>query len=150
MNQIDRIDRHILRELAKDARQPNTRLAGKVGLSPSACLRRVQELERQGIISGYRAVVDRKKLGSGFLAYVAVGLADHGKPSLIAFERAMSLAPEVLECHEVTGSYEYLLRVQVADLDAYKHFHSEVLGVLPHVTSIVTHVVMSSTKDERG
>ncbi|XKG96451.1 Lrp/AsnC family transcriptional regulator [Pelagibacterium halotolerans] len=150
MSKIDTIDEHILRELKRDARQPNVHLAERVGLSPSACLRRVQELERSGIIKGYRARIDRTRVGGGFLAYIAVGLSDHTKASQEAFERAIARAPEVVECHNITGTVEYLLRVEVADIAAYKFFHTDVLGTLPQVTAITTYVVMGSPKDERG
>jgi Lrp/AsnC family transcriptional regulator, leucine-responsive regulatory protein len=150
MIETDAIDRRILRELSRNGRLPNVELAPRVGLSPSACLRRVQELERKGVIAGYRAVIDRARLGTGFVAYLAVGLSVHTKASQEAFERAMRAAPEVLECHNVTGTIEYLLRVEVADLAAFKVFHTDVLGTLPQVTSITTYVVMGSPKDERA
>ena len=147
---MDEITRKILQELSRDARQSNLHLAEKVGLSPSACLRRVQELERAGVIKSYRAVLDPAKLGLGFLAYVTVGLNSHTKAAQEAFERAMSRAVAVRECHNVTGTVEYLLRVETADLAAYKHFHTEVLGVLPQVREITSFVVMGSTKDDRA
>lgn len=147
---LDQIDRKILRELASEGRISNIELADRVGLSPSACLRRVQELERSGVIKGYRAVVDPAKLGLTFLAYVTVGLSSHTKKSQSDFEAAMALAPEVRECHNITGTIEYLLRVETQDLAAYKHFHTEVLGVLPQVHSITTYVLMDLPKDERA
>ena len=147
---LDQIDRKILRELASEGRISNIELADRVGLSPSACLRRVQELERSGVIKGYRAVVDPAKLGLTFLAYVTVGLSSHTKKAQADFEAAMALAPEVRECHNITGTIEYLLRVETRDLAAYKHFHTEVLGVLPQVHSITTYVLMDSPKDERA
>lgn len=150
MSELDRIDTSILRELSGNGRMPNTELAERVGLSPSACLRRVQELERRGVIRGYRAAIDPRSVGRAFVAYVAVGLSDHSKKSQSAFERAVTRSPEVTECHNVTGSVEYLLRVEVADLDAYKVFHTDVLGMLAQVTAITTYVVMDSPKDERA
>ncbi len=150
MADIDRISTRILQELSADGRITNTELADRVGLSPSACLRRVQELERSGVIRGYRAVLDPKAVGRGFTAYVAVGLSDHSKKSQSAFERAMTRSPEVRECHNITGAIEYLLRVEVADLEAYKVFHTDVLGTLPQVTAITSYVVMDSPKDERA
>jgi DNA-binding Lrp family transcriptional regulator len=149
MAEIDEIDRNILRVLSHEGRLSNVDLAARVNLSASACLRRVQELERRGIIAGYRAVLDPGKLGHGFLAYVAVGLSRHTLESQRDFERAIRAAPEVRECHNVTGSVEYLLRIEVADIEAYKHFHTEILGALPQVSTITTYVVMESPKDER-
>ncbi|MGF1554140.1 MAG: Lrp/AsnC family transcriptional regulator [Paracoccaceae bacterium] len=147
---IDAIDERILHALARDGRLSNVRLAEAVGLSPSACLRRVQELERRGVVTGYRAVIDRAALGTGCVAYVAVGLSEHTKAAQHAFERAVALAPEVRECHNVTGAVEYLLRVEVADLAAYKTFHTDTLGTIEHVSEITSYVVMASPKDERA
>lgn len=148
MAQIDRYATKILRELSLDGRLSNVELAERVGLSPSACLRRVQSLEQNGVIEGYRAVLNPQQMGIGFAAYITVGLSDHSKAAQHAFEQAMQTAPEVTECHNVTGAIEYLLRVEVADLPAYKSFHTNVLGVHPQVSQISTYVVMGSPKNE--
>lgn len=150
MTEIDPINRKILQVLTRQGRIANQDLAARVGLSPSACLRRVQDLERRGVIRGYRAVLDPERTGIGFVAYVTVGLSRHTKAAQEDFERAMRAAPEVRECHNVTGAVEYLLRVEVADLPAYKRFHTEVLGTLPQVVGLTTFVVMGSPKDERA
>lgn len=150
MSPSDPFNDRILRELARDGRVSNLDLAALVGLSPSACLRRVQDLERRGVIKGYRAVIDPAQTGIGFVAYVTVGLNLHTKAAQAGFERAMANAVQVRECHNVTGTVEYLLRVEVADLAAYKHFHTEILGTLPQVAAITTFVVMGSPKDERA
>lgn len=150
MTDLDPLNDRILRELSRDGRISNLDLAARVGLSASACLRRVQELERSGVIRGYRAILDPGRLGHGFLAYLTVGLSMHTKAAQEAFEKAMARATQVRECHNITGTVEYLLRVEVADLAAYKHFHTEVLGTLPHVAAITTFVVLGSPKDERA
>ncbi|MCT2400834.1 Lrp/AsnC family transcriptional regulator [Novosphingobium mangrovi (ex Huang et al. 2023)] len=147
---MDAIDDKILRELEADGRISNLQLAERVGLSPSACLRRVQALESQGVIKGYRAVLDRSKLGAGLTVFVMVGLSGQLKEDAQAFETAMAAAPQVRECHNITGSVEYLLRVEVADLAAYKHFHSETLGTLAQVSSYTSYVSLGSSKDLRG
>ena len=147
---MDNIDAKILRELEADGRISNLQLAERVGLSPSACLRRVQILEAEGIIKGYRALLDRSRLGSSLTVFVMVGLAGHLQRDAQAFEQAMSDIPEVRECHNITGSVEYLLRVEVADLPAYKRFHSEVLGTLTQVSSITSYVCLGSSKDMRA
>jgi Lrp/AsnC family transcriptional regulator, leucine-responsive regulatory protein len=113
-------------------------------------LRRVQELERSGVITGYRAVLNPAAIGIGFVAYVAVGLSRHTKDEQKNFEVAISRAMQVRECHNVTGTFEFLLRVETRDLAAYKHFHTEVLGALPQVSTITSYVVMDSPKDKRG
>ncbi|MEM9387463.1 MAG: Lrp/AsnC family transcriptional regulator [Pseudomonadota bacterium] len=150
MAALDKTNNRILHELVSDGRVTNAELADRVGLSASACLRRVQELERSGVISGYRAVLDRAAMGIGFTAYIAVGLSSHTSESQHAFEAAIVQSPEVRECHNITGAFEYLLRVETADLAAYKIFHTDVLGTLPQVRTITTHVVMESVKDERA
>lgn len=147
---IDPISDHILHILSQDGRISNLDLAERVGLSPSACLRRVVALEKAGVIRGYRAILDPGQMGVGIVAYITVGLSQHTKPAQEAFERAMERAPEVRECHNVTGAVEYLLRVEAADLAAYKAFHTEVLGTLPQVQSLTTYVVIGSPKDERA
>lgn len=147
---IDQIDRKILRALEADGRVSNTELAKRVGLSASACLRRVQGLEAAGIIKGYRAVLDRSRLGGGFTAYVAVQLSKHTKEDQQRFEDHMKAVPQVLECHNTTGTIEYLLRVEVEDLTSYKQFHTEVLGTVPGVSGITSYIVMGSPIDRRG
>lgn len=150
IGEIDHIDRKILRELIRDGRISNLRLADIVGLSPSACLRRVQSLERLGVISGYRAVVDPVRAGIGFIAYLTAGLNDHSAEALAKFEAACRAAPEIVECHNITGSVEYLLRIEARDIEAYKRVHTDVLGRLPIISQMTTYVVMGSPKDSRG
>jgi DNA-binding Lrp family transcriptional regulator len=150
MTNIDRYNDNILRELQTNGRISNIDLAARVGLSPSACLRRVQELEKSGVIAGYRAVLNPEELGIGFIAYLAIGLGDHTLPSQLAFEQAMRDADEVSECHNITGVVEYLVRIEVTDIAAYKAFHVGVLGGLPQVNSITTYVVLDSPKGKYG
>lgn len=150
MSADDHINDRILRELSRDGRLPNTELAARVGLSPSACLRRVQDLERRGVISGYRAVISPQARGVGFTAYVTIGLSKHSTETQKKLERLCLAAPAVRECHNITGTVEYMLRVEVADLTAYREFHADVLGNFPWIATITTHVVMDSPKDERA
>lgn len=150
MSADNQINDRILRELRRDGRLPNTEIAARVGLSPSACLRRVQDLERRGVISGYRAVISPQARGVGFTAYVTIGLSKHSTATQKKLERLCLAAPAVRECHNITGTVEYMLRVQVADLTAYREFHADVLGNFPWIATITTHVVMDSPKDERA
>lgn len=150
MGKVDQINDKILRDLARDGRISNLDLAERVGLSPSACLRRVQDLEARGVIRGYRARLDPVQTGRGFVVYVAVGLAEHSKAAQEGFEHAMAATPEVAECHNVAGAFEYLLRVETRDLPSYKAFHTDRLGTVPHVRSITSYMVMGSSKDDRG
>ena len=147
---MDRIDKQIIQVLMDDGRISNVELAEQVGLSPSACLRRVQELERRQVILGYRARVNPEAMGRSFVAYATVGLSDHSKRSQRQFEEAVRSAPEVVECHNTTGAFEFLLRIEVADLAAYKAFHTDVLGTVAEVRSLTTYVVMESAKDQRA
>jgi len=148
MLEIDDINRNILSKLETNGKISNTELAQSIGLSPSACLRRVQELERVGIIKGYRAVIDREAMGATITIFVMVGLSAHLSKDARAFERAMAAAPNVRECHNVTGSVEYLLRVEMPSLAAYKDFHANVLGTLTQVNSITSYICLGSPKDQ--
>jgi len=148
--EIDDYNAAILQHLQIDGRMSNIDLAKHVGLSPSACLRRVQDLERRGILKGYRAIIDRKVLGQDVVIFVMVGLSGHLRKDSQAFEAAMNEAPEVQECHNITGSVEYILRVEVADLSAYKAFHADRLGTLSMVGSITSHIVLGASKDRLG
>ena len=150
MIELDDFDRRILRALTADGRMSHADLAASIGLPASACLRRVQALERAGVIRGYRAVIDPAATGGGFLAYVLVGLSRHTRAEQRAFETAIGTAPQVRECHNVTGTFEYLLRIEVSDLAAYKHFHTEILGALPQVTTITSYIAMGTSKDDRA
>ena len=150
MSEIDEIDARILHALESDGRLTNAALAERVGLSASACLRRVQGLERAGVSTGYRARIDRRRLGRSFTSFVMVGLSSHTREAQRTFESAMAAAPEVIECHNITGTVEYLLRIEVSDLAAYKKFHADGLGGLRDVSSITSYVVMASPKDLRG
>jgi len=146
---MDRFDERILQELQRDGRISNVELSERVGLSPSATLRRVQELERLKVIKGYRAVLDKSQLDIGFIAYVSVGLSRHTKESQLSFQEHIRYAKEVVECHNITGMSEYLLRVETKDMKSFKLFHADVLGECLQVQSITTMVVMDSPKDER-
>ncbi len=150
MIELDQINRNILHELESDARISNIDLAGKVGLSPSACLRRVQELARTGVIQGYRAVINPAVRGAEITVFVLVALSEHLKKDAAAFERTMERSAMVRECHNVTGSVEYLLRVEVPDQKAYKTFHADVLGTESQVHSITSYICLVSPKDERA
>ncbi|WP_261834992.1 Lrp/AsnC family transcriptional regulator [Vibrio ishigakensis] len=146
---MDKFDERILQELKRDGKVSNVELSERVGLSASATLRRVQELERKEVIKGYRAMLDANQLGVGFVAYVSIGLSSHRKQAQVAFEEHVRFVDEVVECHNITGGNEYLLRVETADLNSYKRFHADVLGECEYVKAITTMVVMDSPKDER-
>lgn len=150
MMEIDPYSENILSTLEASGRLTNIELAKRVGLSPSACLRRVQELERIGVIKGYRAVIDRSALAPRITVFVMVGLAQQLHKDARAFEAAMEAAPQVVECHNIAGNVEYMLRVEVGDLTEYKDFHAHTLGQLPQVQSITSHFCLETSKDRRN
>lgn len=146
---MDKFDERILQALKSEGRMSNVDLSERVGLSPSATLRRVQELERTEVIKGYRAILNSEPLGIGFIAYVAIGLASHSKQAQLEFEEHVQFVDEIVECHNITGENEYLLRIETSSLASYKRIHADVLGECEQVKSITTMVVMESPKDER-
>ncbi len=119
---LDRIDRRILDALQRDGRLANNELAAQVNLSPSPCLRRVRSLEEAGVIKRYAALVDPAKLGLNMLAYVSVKLEKKGQMPAEDFASAVDTWSEVTECYSMTGDMDYLLRVQVEDLDHFSRF----------------------------
>ena len=150
IGKLDGTDLRILALLQENAEHSIGEIAEAIHLSQNACWRRIRQLEEGGYILKRVALLDAVKLGAGMTVFVMVGLSGQLRRDALAFERAMADAPEVLECHNITGSVEYLLRVEVADLAAYKHFHSDVLGTLSQVSSITSHVSLGSSKDLRA
>ena len=141
---MDDTDRRILSVLHDHGRIANADLAARVGLSPSPCLRRVRRLEATGVIHGYRAVIDPAAIGRGLRVLVGVRLARHALNDVQAFETAVVELPEVVETHHVTGNFDYLLHVEVADLSAYEEFHAKRLAGLPGVSAVNSYVVMKT------
>ena len=133
---LDRIDRLILETLQRDARITNAALAEKVSLSESACLRRVRALETSGLISGYGARIDQVKAGLPVNVFVSITLDRQDQTDLQAFEQAVRRIPEVMECYLMTGDFDYLLRVVVADTADFERVHSRHLTQLPHVARV--------------
>ena len=125
---MDEVDRSILAVLEQHGRISNAELAARVGLSPSPCLRRVRRLEKTGVIRGYRALIDPAAVGRSLRVFAGVRLVRHARADVVAFERAVIRLPEVVHTHHVTGNYDYLLQVEVADLPAYEDFHANRAG----------------------
>lgn len=138
----DRIDRQLLAALQADGRVTNTELAQRVGLSQSACLRRVQRLEQAGVIEGYGARVNPAALGKGETVFIEITLSGQSEAVLDAFERAAAASPDILECHLMAGDYDYLLRVAVADTADYERLHRKQLAAFPHVARIRSHFAL--------
>ncbi|MFJ8824012.1 Lrp/AsnC family transcriptional regulator [Streptomyces sp. NPDC102467] len=146
---MDRIDLHILRELQSDGRLSNQELAQRVGLSPSPCMRRVRQLENDGVILGYRAVVDPDAVGRGFEVLVSIEVR-RDRATVEAFERALQDIPDVIEAYRLFGSPGCLLRIAVADLAAYERLWIERLTTLDGVTEVNSQIIMKRVKEPRG
>ncbi|GHC38906.1 MAG: AsnC family transcriptional regulator [Rhodobacterales bacterium 65-51] len=146
MHQIDRIDAEILNRLQRDGRLSNTRLAAQLSLSETPCWRRLKRLEDSGIIEGYQAVLNRRALGLGVMAFVQLGCAQHDEKVTREFNLAVQNSPNVLSCHNTTGESDYLLVVVARDLDDYSRFVETVLRRLPGVTSIRSNLSLRELK----
>ena len=133
---LDAIDQRILENLQDNARMRNVDLAGKVGLSPSPCLRRVVNLEQTGVIRGYATLLDAEAVGLPVSIFVSVTLEKQIERALKVFEKHIRSRPEVMECYLMTGDADYLLRVVTSDLAAYEKFLLEHLTRIPGVASI--------------
>lgn len=144
---MDAKDRRILRELQRDGRLTNAELAERVNLSPSPCLRRVRNLESAGVIDRYVAIVDREAAGYPVTAFVQVTLARHDREVVEAFEQRVRETPQILTCHLMTGSSDYLLQIVVAGLDAYEDFMRQTLHTTPGIATINTSFVYGTVKD---
>ena len=143
---LDAIDRKILALLQLDGRMSIADLAGKVGLSPSPCLRRVRLLEEAGIIARYVAVLDQQRAGLPVSVFVSVKLESQKVDALDRFAKAIARWPEVLECYLMTGPRDYLLRVVVADLAAYERFLKQRLTRLAGIASIESSFALEQVK----
>ena len=130
------IDAAILRILQQNGRIANAELAEKVGLSASACSRRVDILEKSGVISGYHARLSHKALDYRIMVIVHISLSGQFAKTLTEFEAAVKLCPNVLVCYLMSGEYDYILRVAAKDLEDYERIHRDWLSALPHVVKI--------------
>ncbi|TLX46383.1 leucine-responsive transcriptional regulator Lrp [Pseudoalteromonas phenolica] len=148
--QLDRIDRNILVELQKDGRLSNVELARRIGLSATPCLERVKKLEREGYIKGYKAVVDPAKLGQGLLVYVEVTVNKNSPDVFDKFNQAVRQHDEIIECHLVSGNFDFLLKTRVTDMSEYRGVLGDILLQLPNVSESRTYVVMEEVKGELG
>lgn len=133
---LDRIDRAILHELQLDGRVSNVKLAERVNLSESACLRRVKRLEDAGVIEGYAMLINQTAVGLPSNVFVEITLNRQQREDLDAFEARVLQVPEVLECYLMSGDYDYLLRVAAADPGDYERIHHEQLTSLPGVARV--------------
>jgi|SRR5690554_1304174 len=143
--QLDRYDAMILERLQSDGRISNQDLSEAISLSPSPCLRRVRQLEESGLIEGYVALLNARKLGLNLMAFIHISLDKHTPERFEGFEKVLSEYDEVLECHLITGqSADYLLKVIVQDMDAYQQFLLNKLTRIEGVTGVHSSFVMKS------
>ena len=145
---LDAASVKILAELQKNGRISSNELAEKIGMSASPCWRRQKDLEDNGYIVRYTALLDRRKLGLSVVCLLHVSLLRHAEGVVEQFEETMRLRPEVVECYETTGSSEYMVKVIVADMDAYHDFLHNVLVKLGGVSQVNTSVVLREVKYE--
>lgn len=146
---MDAIDRRILRELQADGRLTNQELAARVGLTPSPCLRRVRQLEDDGVIRSYRAVIDPSAVGRAFEVFASVEVG-RDRTTVAAFEAAIQAIPDVVEAYRLYGAPGSLLRIAVANSDAYERFWAEKLLGLPGVSDVNSQMIMKRVKEPTG
>ncbi len=136
VNALDPIDRLILAELQSNGRQPTTDIAERVGLSPSACHRRIRALETAGVIEGYVAVLNPVLINRSLDVFVEISLSSQSVETLTGFETAVLTCPEVMSCHLMAGEADYLVHLAVADPKDFERIHTEHLSRLPHVARL--------------
>ncbi|SEO74651.1 transcriptional regulator, AsnC family [Salinihabitans flavidus] len=145
--ELDAFDRRILDELSRDGRVSVTDLARRIGLSKSPTQARLRRLEADGVITGYRAMLDPIRLGLDHVAFVEVKLSDTREAALSAFNAAVARVPEVEQAHMIASHFDYLLKVRTSDMAAYRRVLGEVISALPHVASTSTYVAMQAVKE---
>ena len=143
---LDRYDVALLQELQRDARQSNADLAARIGLSPAPTWRRVRRLAELGVITGYRAEIDRRRIGLGVLAFVRVDAERDNADATRALEDAIRGLPEVISCHYISGTGTFELQVVVTDLDAFSRWTMQTLFRLPNVKDLHTSFSLGEVK----
>lgn len=145
---LDAIDLKILGALQADGRLTNNELADRVGLSPSPCLRRVRRLERDGFIRGYRAVLDRESVGLGLTVFVEIKVEKHSRDNARALQEALTALPEVVACHMVSGTADFIAEIVVTNLKAYERLLTEKLLTLPMIGDIRSNFALTRVKSD--
>jgi Lrp/AsnC family transcriptional regulator, leucine-responsive regulatory protein len=143
---VDNIDRAILEALQVNGRIPNNELADRVGLSPSPCLRRVRQLEEDGVITGYTALLDRRRIGRSYEPLVWVTLDLVTRESMNTFEEAVADIPDIIEALRMMGQPDYLLRVATENADTFEALYIDELARLPHVKTLTSQLAMKVVK----
>lgn len=150
MKELDSIDLRLLALLQHDCKLSNKELSDKLGISATPVLLRKRKLEEQGYITKYVAVVDRNKVDLSLVAFTNVQLSVHSTEAMAIFEKKIMEYKEVLECHHLTGSYDYLLKIVLKDMNAYNHFIREKLAPVPNIKTLQSSFVMTEVKMERS
>lgn len=143
---MDAIDIRIIHALQQNGRLSNQELADRVGLSPSPCLRRVKNLEKQGVLTGYTALVDQEKYGLPFTVFVNIRLERHSDECIRTFEQGIEMLDQVMECYLMTGSSDYLLHVVAKDLKDYETFVRDKISTIPGISGIDSSFVFGRVK----
>ena len=146
--ELDETDRRILAALQADGRMSNVDLADRIALSASPCLRRVKRLEEQGVVRGYRAVLDREAVGLAATVFVEIKVRRHSRANAERLEAALAAIPEVVACHMVSGAADFLAEIVVADLRAYEALLTERLLTLPMVEDIRSNFSLRRIKSD--
>lgn len=146
-NGLDLVDRAILKILQEDAFLTTKEVAAQLNLTTTPVFERVKRLEREGYIGRYTALLNRQKVGLSMLVFCDVALKEHNRDYLLRFERAVVELSEVLECHHITGEYDYVLKVVVRDMDGYQQFIKEKLAALENIGRVQSHFVMTEVKN---
>lgn len=145
---LDPVDRRLLKALQEDGRISNAELARRCNLSPAACFERVRRLRERGVITGYVALIDPAMVGRGLMIFVEVLLDRTTGDMFEAFAESVRRQPEVLECHMVAGGFDYLIKARVGDMDAYRAFLGDVLVRMPGVRETRTYAVLEEVKSK--
>lgn len=146
---LDQIDRKVLDILQSNAKITNAQLSKEIGLSPAPTLERVKKLETSGIIQSYHAHLDREKVGLGVTTFVMVALVGHKKQVTDSFVKRVNEIPEIIECHHITGSGDFLLKVISKDINSYQKLMLEVINEIEEVASTQTMVILSTFKESK-
>lgn len=144
---LDRTDRRILECLQADGRISNVQLARKVNLTPTPCIERVKRLERQGYIRGYTALLDPEMVNASLLVFVEIDLSHNSPDAFRRFREEARQLPEIMDCHLVSGNFDYLIKARVSDMKAYRELLGEKILSLPEVIGSRSYVVMEEVKE---
>jgi len=146
MIQLDAIDKKLLQFLQEDCKQTNKELSNKLNLSVTAVYERIKKLEREGIITNYVALINKQAVDKGFVTFCSIKLLQHTKGNIVDFEKEVTKLDEVLECYHISGDYDYLLKIIVADMDEFREFLVKKLTTISHIGSSQSAFMINQVK----